>query len=70
MNWLVYKNVPPTEYDMIGMNNSASASTLADSPDGSEAKVSAILFDKLHPKKAEMHADESMRSTSTEMISS
>jgi hypothetical protein len=54
MNWLVYKNVPPSEYDMLGMPNSASMSTLAESPESSEAKVSTILFKKLHPKKAEM----------------
>lgn len=54
MNWLVYKNVPPSEYDLLGMPNSASLSTLADSPESSEAKVSTILFNKLHPKKVEM----------------
>lgn len=57
MNQLVYKYVPPTEYDLIGQ--SASASTLGDeNSQGNyqipEAKMSAILFNKLNPKKAEM----------------
>ena len=73
MNWLVYKRVPPSEYDMIG--NNASSSTLADSsPDlndamAAELKVSAILFNKLNPKKVEMKED-SVQTISSESQSS
>lgn len=67
MNWLVYKRVPPSEYELLG--NNASSSTLADSPvdntiDG-ELKVSAILFNKLAPKKVELKED-SVQTVSSE----
>jgi len=72
MNWLVYKRVPPSEYDLLG--NNASSSTLADSPDindamAAELKVSAILFNKLNPKKVEMKED-SVQTVSSESQSS
>lgn len=76
MNWLVYKHIPPTEYDLVG---NASASTLGGTEDNidlnnstnnigynQDVKMSAILFNKLNPKKAELHKDQSDMSFSTE----